>query len=102
MTPGFTVWRCRQCDARLFPERLLCPRCHGAAFESYQVHEGVVEEVATIRHMIGRADWKPRRIGNVRTVSGPMLTVGLPDDCGPGTRIALFQEGTAPFGRAKP
>jgi uncharacterized protein len=101
MTPGFNVWRCRQCDARLFPERLLCPRCHGMAFEPYRVHEGMVEEISTIRHMIGQTDWKPRRIGNVRTLDGPMLTVGLPDDCRAGTRIELFQEGNAPFARVK-
>jgi hypothetical protein len=61
----------------------------------------VVEEIAVIRHMIGQADWKPRRIANVRTVDGPMLTVGLQDESGPGTLIEIFEDGTAPFGRAK-
>ena len=100
MTDGFGIFRCVQCGARLFPERLLCPRCHGAQFEPDRVTEGVVEEVSVIRHMIGQTDWQPRRIANVRT-DGPMLTVGLQDQSGPGTVIELFQEGTAPFGRAK-
>jgi uncharacterized OB-fold protein len=99
--PGVTVYRCTQCDARLFPERLLCPHCHGSAFEPYAVTEGVVEEVAVIRHMIGQTDWQPRRIANVRTVNGPFLTVGLRDESGPGTRISLVQDGNAPFGMAK-
>jgi hypothetical protein len=38
----------------------------------------------------------------VRTINGPRITVGLRDESGPGTVIALFQEGTAPFGAAKP
>lgn len=101
MNPGFGVFRCVGCDARLFPERLLCPHCHGSAFVPHRVHEGVVEEISIINHMIGQTDWKPRRIANVRTVDGPMLTVGLLDESGPGTVIDLFEEGSAPFGRAK-
>ena len=61
-----------------------------------------MEEISTIRHMIGQADWKPRRIANVRTEGGPRLTVGLLDDAQEGDAILLFQEGAAPFGRAKP
>jgi hypothetical protein len=61
----------------------------------------VVEEVSVIRHMIGQENWQPRRIANVRTVDGPMMTVGLLDESAPGATIELFEEGTAPFGRAK-
>jgi len=100
MSTGVGIWRCNGCGARLFPQRLLCPHCHGAAFTEDRVHEGVVEEVAVIRHMIGQMDWKPRRIANVRT-DGPMLTVGLEDESGPGAVIELFEDGTAPLGRAK-
>ena len=100
-TKGFTVYRCVQCDARLFPLRLLCPACHGAEFAEYRVSEGIVEEIAVIRHMIGQADWKPRRIANVRTADGPILTVGLRDESEPGTVVELFQVGEAPWGEAK-
>jgi uncharacterized OB-fold protein len=79
----------------------LCPHCHGHAFEEERVHEGVVEEVAVIRHMIGQENWQPRRIANVRTKEGPSITVGLRDDSGPGTVIELTQEEGGPFGRAK-
>jgi len=51
--------------------------------------------------VLGQTDWQPRRLANVRTVNGPRITVGLRDESGPGTVIALFQEGTAPFGAAK-
>ena len=66
-----------------------------------RVHEGVVEEISVIRHMIGQTDWQPRRIANVRTTGGPSITVGLRDDSGPGTVVELFEDGTAPVGRAK-
>ena len=102
MSGGIGIWRCALCGARLFPQRLLCPHCHGSTFVPDRVYEGMVEEVSVIRHMIGQDDWKPRRIANVRTAGGPMITVGLRDESGPGTVIELFQEENAPFGRAKP
>jgi uncharacterized OB-fold protein len=101
MSTGVGIWRCKSCGALLFPQRLLCPRCHGQEFEARRVTEGVVEEVAVIRHMIGQADWQPRRIANVRTTGGPRMTVGLRDESGPGTAIELSEDGTAPVGKAK-
>lgn len=101
MSAGVGIWRCRGCGTKVFPQRLLCPHCHGHAFEEERVHEGVVEEVAVIRHMIGQENWQPRRIANVRTKDGPSITVGLRDGSGPGTMLELSQEEGAPFGRAK-
>jgi uncharacterized OB-fold protein len=101
MSAGVAIFRCKSCGLTVFPQRLLCPQCHGAEFDEAQVHEGVVEEIAVIRHMIGQENWQPRRIANVRTKDGPMLTVGLRDDAGEGATIELFQEEGAPFGRAK-
>ena len=101
MSGGVTIWRCASCRVALFPEPLLCPHCHGANFSTDRVHEAVVEEVSVIRHMIGQENWQPRQIANVRTVDGPMMTVGLLDESAPGATIELFEEGTAPFGRAK-
>ena len=68
----------------LFPERLLCPRCHGDEFEPDRVYKAVVEEVSTIRHMLGQSDWQPRRIASVRTSDGQRITVGLRDKSGAG------------------
>jgi uncharacterized OB-fold protein len=101
MSDGVGIWRCKGCGATVFPQRLLCPQCHGASFEETRVHEGVVEEVAVIRHMIGQENWQPRRIANVRTRAGVSITVGLRDESGPGTVVELTQEEGAPFGRAK-
>ncbi|MDB5578961.1 MAG: DNA-binding protein [Bradyrhizobium sp.] len=101
MSAGVGIWRCVSCGTGYFPQRLLCPRCHGQEFTPDRVMEGVVEEVTVIRHVLGQTDWTPRRIANVRTVNGPRMTVGLRDESGPGTVIAIFEEGTAPFGAAK-
>ena len=101
MSAGVTIWRCASLSRRVFPEPLLCPRCHGDKFETARVHEAVVEEISVIRHMIGQENWQPRRIASVLTAGGPRMTVGLRDESGPGATIELFEEGTAPFGRAK-
>jgi uncharacterized OB-fold protein len=101
MSAGVGIWRCKGCGTTVFPQRLLCPQCHGHAFDEVRVHEGVVEEVAVIRHMIGQENWQPRRIANVRTRGGLSITVGLRDESEPGTVVELSQEEGAPFGRAK-
>ena len=101
MSPGVGILRCTNCREAVFPQRLLCPNCHGETFVPDRLHTASVEEVSVIRHMIGQTDWQPRRIASVRTAEGLRLTVGLTDDSSPGTVIELWEEGTAPFGRAK-
>jgi uncharacterized OB-fold protein len=101
MNRGVGIWRCANCRTGFFPQRLLCPRCHGDAFEPDRVYEAVVEEVSVIRHMLGQSDWQPRRIASVCTADGQRITVGLTDESGPGTVIELFEQDTAPFGAAK-
>ena len=101
MSEGVTIWRCAKCNSGFFPEPLLCPRCHSAQFATDRVMEGVVEEISVIRHMLGQENWQPRRIASVRTSDGQLMTVGLRDESGPGARVELFQDGEAPFGRAK-
>ena len=51
----------------------------------------MVEEISTIRHMLGQENWQPRRIASVRTSDGQRITVGLVDESGPGDTIELFQ-----------
>lgn len=103
MNEGVTIWRCTNCRTAFFPERLLCPGCHGGQFETDRAYEAVIEEISVIRHMIGQDNWQPRRIANVRidTLPDLQMTVGLRDESGVGATIELFEEGTAPFGRAK-
>jgi uncharacterized OB-fold protein len=101
MSEGVGIWRCAICGARYFPQRLLCARCRGHDFAEERVHEAVVEEVSVIRHMLGQENWQPRRIASVRIGEDLRMTVGLSDESGPGATIALYEDGTAPFGRAK-
>jgi uncharacterized OB-fold protein len=101
MTAGVTIWRCANCRAGFFPERLLCPRCHSDKFDTERVHEAEVEEVAVIHHMLGQENWQPRRIASVRTSDGQRLTIGLRDESGPGATVELSEDGEAPFGQAK-
>jgi uncharacterized OB-fold protein len=102
MSAGVRIWRCASCGAAFFPQRLLCARCHGCAFVQDRVHEGIVEEITVVRHVLGQTDWQPRRLANVRTLNGPPMTVGLRDEAGPGSVIELFEEDGAPLGRTKP
>ena len=101
MNRGIGIWRCVKCRTAFFPQRLLCARCHGDSFVPDRVYEAVVEEISIIRHMLGQADWQPRRIASVRTAEGLPFTVGLTGESVPGTVIELFEEGAAPFGAAK-
>jgi len=100
MNKGVTIFRCQSCNAALFPQRLLCPRCHGQTFAEDRVQQGRVEEISIIRHMIGQENWKPRWIANVSTVDGLSITVGLRDESGPGTVIDLYEDAGAPWGQA--
>lgn len=101
ISEGVRIWRCASCGAGYFPQRLLCSRCRGQDFAEERVTEGVIEEITVIRHVLGQTDWQPHRLANVRTADGPHITVGLRDEAEPGTVIALFEEGSAPFGMAK-
>jgi uncharacterized OB-fold protein len=102
MTSGVVAFRCTGCGAIYFPPRLMCARCGGSTFAEARVTEAVIEEITIVRHVLGQKDWGPRRLANVRTPEGLRLTVGLRDESGPGDRIVLEQDGTAPFGRAAP
>lgn len=99
--PGVDGWRCEACGAVFFPRRLLCARCHHGGFAPHRFHEGRVEEITTIRHVLGQTGWAPRRLANVTTPEGVSLTVGLLDGAQEGDAITLVQDGTAPFGRLK-
>jgi uncharacterized OB-fold protein len=101
VTPGIAIFRCAQCGARYFPRRMICHRCGGHDFTQERAHEGVVEEVSVIRHMLGQENWQPRRIASVRIGDDLRITVGLTDESGPGDAITLYEDGTAPFGRGK-
>jgi uncharacterized protein len=101
MKSGVGFWRCSTCGAAVYPQRLLCPRCHGERFDEDRLFKASVEEVSVIRHMIGQVNWKPKRIASVRSADGLRLTVGLLDDSPPGSVVELQEDNGAPFGSSK-
>jgi uncharacterized protein len=68
------VFRCTSCSHAVFPQRLLCPRCGGAAFTDEEVERATLEEVTSARV----------RIGSVRTEAGPVVVARVEDDVEPG------------------
>jgi uncharacterized OB-fold protein len=97
MTPGLAIQRCLGCGAGYFPARLLCPRCHGAAFGEARVDRGTVEETTTIRHVLSHSDWQPRCLASVRTCDGQLIVAGLQDPLPDGMPVDLWQDGMAPY-----
>jgi uncharacterized OB-fold protein len=99
MTPGVTISRCGNCGAGYFPTRLLCPSCGANAMKPDKVHEAVVEETTVVRHNAGQQNWQPRHLATVRTPENQLIVVGLEGQLQRGTRVKLFEQGMAPYGR---
>lgn len=98
-SPGVTISRCGACGAGFFPTRLLCPSCGANAMKPDKVNEAVIEETTVVRHNAGQANWQPRHLATVRTAEGQMMVVGIEAATPRGTKVKLFEQGLAPFGR---
>ena len=101
MKQGLDIWRCEGCGKAVFPERVLCPKCHGSDFSRDTAKTAKVEEISMIHHMIGQENWQKRRIASVAIDAGCRITAGLLDEAGIGDEIDLYEEDGAPFGRRK-
>ncbi|MBT4203874.1 hypothetical protein N9560_01240 [Hyphomicrobiales bacterium] len=93
------VYKCVKCSKETFPQKLICNNCGSIDFIMINSEHAIVEETSIIRHMLGSKDWKPRKIGSVRTNKGVLLTVGLSDEVVSGDKIILFQKDGAILGR---
>jgi uncharacterized OB-fold protein len=100
MTPGLTIWTCRSCGAAYFPERLVCAACGGAEFDTALSHDGIVEEITVVSHVIGQDEWKPRPIATVRLAEGPRILAGAIDDISQGNAVKVFSADLVPYVRA--
>ena len=89
--PGVGIWRCVKCGdaAFLSAAAAVSALSRRHASSPTRVHEAVVEEISIIRHMLGVRDrlaaaGRPACAACAR--DGQRITVGLRDECGPGTR----------------
>ena len=98
-TPGVTISRCGKCGTGYFPARLLCPNCGANAMKPDKVNEAVVEETTVVRHNAGQQNWQPRHLATVRTPENQIIVVGLAGPAPRGTKVKLFEQGMAPYGR---
>lgn len=100
MEKGLGIWRCAGCGTGFFPERFLCPVCRSPKFNRDRVHQGVVEEITTIRHVIGHDEPKLVRVASVRTSEGQLVLAGLDGELGEGSTVDLYENARAAFARA--
>ena len=93
------IYKCVKCSKETFPQKLICNHCSSIDFIMIDSDYAIVEETSIIRHMLGSKDWKPRKIGSVRTNNGVLLTIGLSDEIESGDKVILFQQDGAILGR---
>ncbi len=75
---GPSVFRCVQCDHRVFPERFLCPTCHGDEFEAEECSSGVVTELT--RSASSGEGAERYMLATVASDAGPMLIARVLDE----------------------
>ncbi|HRO21680.1 rubredoxin [Alcaligenes nematophilus] len=75
MSPS--VFRCVQCDHRVFPARFLCPRCHGDEFLAEGCASGVVTELT--RSAISGEEIGVYMLATVASDAGPVLIARVLD-----------------------
>ena len=93
------LYKCVKCEKYTFPKKIICSACGGIDFTLQESSKATIMEVSIIRHMLGNKDWKPRKIANVQTEEGVMLTAGLDEELEEGDIISLSLNGEAPIGK---
>jgi len=104
MSAAFTVRACAACDHAVYPPRILCPRCGGAAWKRRIADSGVVEELTVRRPVLKRRqlpwgnwlDQEATRLASIRTDAGPRIVARVPEGVEVGDRVTLsLQASTA-------
>ncbi len=86
MSPS--VFRCVQCDHRVFPARFLCPKCHGDEFEAEECSSGVITELTRSASSGGEAG--VYMLATVTSDAGPVLIARVLDEAVQrGDKVAL-------------
>lgn len=104
MSSAFTVRACEACGHAVYPPRILCPRCGGAAWKRRLAESGVVEEVTVRRPVLKRRqlpwgnwlDQEATRLASIKTDAGPRIVARVPEGVAAGDRVVLsLQASTA-------
>jgi uncharacterized OB-fold protein len=99
MKRGLIVTVCTSCGRTVFPPRVLCPACGGAAWRTELVDKGVVEEVTTVHRAVGVVGEEPVTLASVRLAAGPVVIARLDGPGAVGGRVELAVEEGAPVAR---
>ena len=72
---------CKQCGARLFPPRDVCPECHEPAYEPYTFKgRGEVYSYPTVYQAPeGYEEYAPYTVALIKLEEGPLVTAQLTD-----------------------
>lgn len=98
---GVPVQVCTSCGARLFPERLLCPRCGGGEFRIELADRGRVEEVTVLRRAPGRDVDPPVRLATVALEAGPRIVARVEGALDVGDEATVAVVGAVAFVRGE-
>src|SRR5690606_15030553 len=85
------ISRCINCDHRVFPARVFCPRCYSTQWELLAAHFGVVEVCTELAARSGAGTM--RVLAQVRTDEGPVIIARVSAPMAIETRVALSQDG---------
>jgi uncharacterized OB-fold protein len=86
------IQQCLDCEARLFPLRLLCPSCGGGSLGPALIETGTIEQTTTLHD--GTV------LATVRPDGGPALIARLTGPAAPGEPVLLTNDPDAGPGHA--
>ena len=88
-----TLYACAACGHTVFPARLLCLRCGGAAWTGVPCEEGVVAAVTMVHK---------GPLGEVRVLADVRVIARLRQNLPTGARVALHEAGDGALWGAEP
>ncbi|QCP49848.1 rubredoxin [Trinickia violacea] len=84
---AFHVFQCTGCEATLFPERYLCPRCGGGHWRQVEASAGIVEQLTRLVDRTPGSE--PVLLATIRTEPEAFVIAQLEAAMTPGQRVRL-------------
>lgn len=84
---AFHIFQCTACEATLFPERYLCPRCGGDQWQRVEAGVGVVEQLTRLFDRTSGSE--PVLLATIRTEPEAWVIAQLAEPMKPGERVRL-------------